>query len=564
MDKNGMKNIIYGALVPVFALIVPIIETLNASAIPLSGPGGRYVLIWTCASALGFGAVIAGSSVLGFVSVTLRNFAQSFLLIAIVLIATDITVGGRALINSLYSLTGAESTTIKIALYCTIIVPFATFGFFVFWKMQRNAVVLLFVMYGTMFAYTIGSTAAAQFGALSLNNREIKTLSGKPELPPIVHIVFDEMIGAEGIDRSLNGGEDMYRTILEFQRRFAFRTYGKAYSRHFLSAVSIPNLLNFDYADDTYGIVSKYVIRGNSVIGPIRMFDDKHDDGYQIVVFQPKHFNYCEATEVLDCQTFESFDRENQYIGASDNVLAGPQTFNIVLNALHESFVGSHLATSIKEAPTSTGVTVDRYDLHGFVGWFDAFTDSVLASGAGTMHFAHFLSPHAPYVLNKECQVQDRWINPYYLKESQNLSGEDLEEARSTNYSMYFDQLTCVYSKLTEFMTRLEASARHKNTIVVFHGDHGSRISSGRYWESLSERDMVDNYSTAFSIRSANIQPGYELRHVSVHRLFAEIFSADKSFAQPGDMAGTVAVERKAEGQMEIAKMPDFGISRAP
>jgi hypothetical protein len=87
------------------------------------------------------------------------------------------------------------------------------------------------------------------------------------------------------------------------------------------------------------------------------------------------------------------------------------------------------------------------------------------------------------------------------------------------------------------------------------HGDHGSRLSSGRYFESQASRDFIDNYATLYAIREPGSTQLINERSVSIHRLFAERFNSTVQL--PPDTQ-TVSVERRDTKRIETVRMPLF------
>ncbi len=138
-----------------------------------------------------------------------------------------------------------------------------------------------------------------------------------------------------------------------------------------------------------------------------------------------------------------------------------------------------------------------------------------------------------------------------------NLSGVAFQNQQRQYYINYYDQISCVYKNLTKFMQELDKNENMRKAVIIIHGDHGSRISSGHYLESLSHRDYIDNYSTHFSIRKHGIDAGYDLRMVSIQRLFAEIFSAT-DFADNEYDSDKIEIESKLKNKKVLMDMPAF------
>lgn len=70
------------------------------------------------------------------------------------------------------------------------------------------------------------------------------------DLPPIIHLVFDEQIGVEGLPTDIAGGEDLRDELRRFYDDFGFTLFGRAYSEYARTNHSMIALLNgFDSLD---------------------------------------------------------------------------------------------------------------------------------------------------------------------------------------------------------------------------------------------------------------------------------------------------------------------------
>src|SRR5690606_20032640 len=98
------------------------------------------------------------------------------------------------------------------------------------------------------------------------------------------------------------------------------------------------------------------------------------------------------------------------------------------------------------------------------------------------------------------------------------------EASRRARYERYFEQVVCVFGRITAMLERIEAAGRRKNAVIVIHGDYGSRISladKDRSPRKISQRDLVDLHATFFSVRSRHTAAGLDGEFISLQRLFA-------------------------------------------
>ncbi len=566
------RNRIFYFIFPFLALMAPIIGNLH-SVVDTLLSGSSHIksadhllipLVVLSVFCLMIGAFITGLDVRAKASSTKINFLKQFIIAGVVILAIDLSYGGKQMAVSLWPFEhgvflgyGYEIVIQIWQVICFLIAFLVVYT--LCWLLRDNLATILISAFGAIFistivihVYSTGKGSAITY---------VPSHGKANDLPPIIHIVLDEMIGTEGIDLDLPGGEETYQLVRNFHNRFRFRLYGKAFSRHFYTGMSIPNMLNYDYTDETYGSGSKY-LSGSQ----FRFFDDLQDRGYDVNVYQSSHVNFCKGGNITRCETLNSFNPASIYISPPKTDTSNSQmSINSIIFSLllqkasksYSSYIGHKLIKLIYE----DGYLAPRYDVQSFRLWFDNFTNDIESTKGGEVYFAHFLVPHAPYILTKDCNTKLKPLEePYFLKEFQNLKAKAFQETRKAYYGLYFEQVSCVYKKLTEFMDKIENLEQFKNATIVINGDHGSRISSGQFWENLSERDLVDNYSTHFSIRSPKVEPGYDLRSVSVQRLFAEVFSSPFQEISMDDVE-TVSINSMEKGRVISGKLPEYGLS---
>ena len=484
-----------------------------------------------------------------------RFFLVKLLMVTgIIFLAFDLSYGGIQIAEDLMPLS-KEFLALRVFKVLFAVCVFSIL-FILVWFIRQNLSILLTAVFGTFFI----SSMVLYFFPLEQNKWiNYESSERTTSQPPFIHIILDEMIGVEGIDRGIPGGEETYQLVRKFHERFKFRLYGKAFSRHFWTGMSVPNMMNYDYTDTTYGTQSKYFSAEKWAF-----FKDMQNRGYRINVYQTPHLDFCVADIVNQCNTLNSFNPASIYFSPPEDYSSRLLPIRkIILRVFLQKVSGSYLARIINRIIKRIDDDVflaERFDVQSFDLWFNKFQKDVTQTQGGEVYFSHFLVPHDPYLLNNHCKTQPiSWQEPHLLKEAQNLVGEKFEEARSFYYKFYFEQVSCVYKKLTGFMEKIENLEQFKNATIVIHGDHGSRISSGQFMEILSDRDFVDNYSTLFSIRSPEVKPGYDMEFVSIQRLFAKIFDDDYNETSPLER-DTVAVDSTEKGRVISAIMPDYGM----
>ena len=553
-------------MAPIVGNLHSVVDTL------LSGPSYinsaddlRAPLIILSVFCLFIGALITGLDFLDKKKFRKLNFLKYFLITGVVFLTIDLSYGGYK-IDTLVMPFGDGMSAKIIWLMVSTFIAFSII-YMGLWLLRENLPIILVTVFGAIFVSTVAIHASTDRKNQNITFAPSK--GGSENLPPVIHIILDEMIGAEGIDRDIPGGEETYQIVRNFHTRFNFRLYGKAFSRHFWSHKSIPNMLNYDYTDKTYNTTLKYIPEGEW-----EFFNDMQDRGYDVNVYQTSHINFCAGGNIVECKTLNSFNPASIYISSpkKDNSLPLP-TNAIILSLFMQKMQGSFFSTLGHRLNKLTlghqliklmGIEAyfaKRYDVQSFDLWFDEFSNQLTQTRGGEVFLSHLLTPHAPIILYKNCGTKSiPWQNPYYLKEEKKLKGEAFQKTRSSHHQAYYVQVACVYKKLTEFMEKIEKLEPFSNATIVINGDHGSRISSGQYWENLSSRDFVDNYSALFSIRSPEVKPGYDLRSVSIQRLFSEVFN-NRHNEVPKSEIDTVIADSMEKGRVMSAEMPDYGAS---
>ena len=133
---------------------------------------------------------------------------------------------------------------------------------------------------------------------------------GKTGLPPVVHLILDAHIGAEGIPQGIGMGSQFKNDFISFYADNGFRLYGKAYSQYQLTIDSIFSLINFETGLEADNDRIKKHRRSDfaNEITRNKYFQEMTAIGYKIKVYQTTAMNYCqEKFRVASCYTYPTF-----------------------------------------------------------------------------------------------------------------------------------------------------------------------------------------------------------------------------------------------------------------
>jgi len=320
------------------------------------------------------------------------------------------------------------------------------------------------------------------------------------DLPPIVHLILDGYVGTEGMAADPVLAQLREETIA-FYTGHGFRLYDGAYSRHALTANSIPYALSFGEAP--LATTSRDI---QHILPPkLEYFTLLKRNGYAISSLHPDFIDLC-ATQPIDrCRTFRRSDLSAAaHFGLStiDRAkLIGLNLANMgrLPNALYERWRWLVMKFGGKQPPN----IVDQAKLfsQGSVKALEGFTKELANAGKGEVYFAHFLLPHDPYAFDPECGIRphDQWLTQ---------SGPETTDMR---HSLYADQVRCTMVLIDKLLKTLDNSSAGRGAIVILHGDHGSRNDSQMPDASnprKSARSFATTYSTLFAVRAPGIEPG--------------------------------------------------------
>jgi hypothetical protein len=167
--------------------------------------------------------------------------------------------------------------------------------------------------------------------------------------------------------------------------------------------------------------------------------------------------------------------------------------------------------------------------------------DQILLFPPGNALFAHLIFPHYPYLYKEDCSISsfiEEWNSQelaVHFDERYLGNGHgDISQRREQRYGHYFQQLQCLYAKLDKLFLGMKSAGIFDDSIIILHGDHGSR--NNRYEPVaenvalLTEDDYKDAFSTLFAIKIPGKPGGYDNSVLPLEQLLAQCLQIPQEF----------------------------------
>lgn len=375
------------------------------------------------------------------------------------------------------------------------------------WVMKENFFKIGLAMFATYLTFT-GILLIFGNDPMDINLTGKVSASVDKSLPRIIHIVVDEHIGLEGFPIEIEQANEIKNKLTQLYLKNDFQVFGGAYSHYAKTRNSVPAMLNFSATNVDLKFVSKkgagWLVNSNEY------FKELSSMGYAINVISTIHLQYCQHNipMVANCIIFPHWD-----FGAMDRFDLDLFDKMKILSStyLKRSFIYKEVRSKYQEnrerlsSWISMGVPQWTWDnwrnmsaLNSLVV-LKGMSNEVLTLPPGNVLFGHILLPHSPYVTGKNCEIK---------KPIGNWENSEVNEKgtlRVKKYQSYFEQLQCLHLMLSDLFIEMKKNGIWDNSIIIIHGDHGSRLWLARPHPDnktrVGRQDLVDGFSTFFAVK---------------------------------------------------------------
>jgi hypothetical protein len=365
------------------------------------------------------------------------------------------------------------------------------------WTLRRHFSTIVTVVFGTMVASTLLLSAHGgepiEQGALP---------SALNHLPPVIHIILDEHIGLAGLPGDIEGGAEAARAI---ETTFAdFALYPRAYSRFAETQFSLGALMNATMDGAAAAALLDETAYGRALTKNAWL-DSLEARGYAVRVYQSAWVDFCRASTSVDtCYTYPLYSPN----AMQRSSLTTGQRLRVLLGKLFSPNTMPQLS------PLASTEALARFEA------------DLERAPRGVAYVVHLLLPHYGYFYRENCALADPadW-------DGLNVDAPDAlntPREREARYRLYFAQLACTETRIAKLVDQLKRLGVYDEATIIVHGDHGSRIGERKFREiaaeQLTDRDLLDHYSSLFALKMPGITAGRREGPTLIQEAFANIF----------------------------------------
>ena len=335
-----------------------------------------------------------------------------------------------------------------------------------------------------MFAIMLVSTLPLAPGDGSVRKSSLHgSQRGSAKQPPVLHLVLDEQIAVGGIPTEFDPDGAVRRVVEETYVTLGFRVFSRAFSRHFTTPPSLSHLVNMSDGDRSHEFYDNQEKR----VTKNRYFEVMSKRGYRIHVLQTDYIDFCKDDDAVDLASCSTYTLESPKAFESIEIDTFQKARAITgmffqLSTLMKQWRQSYKA--LVKSAESRGVDLPPWPFRaGRMSTVSSMELLPILEGEienlepGDLYFAHLLLPHFPYAFDRSCALRPNPVTWLTYKSPALRPTRNSPETRAERYAHYLEQVECTTRRLGELLGRVLARENMRDTMVIIHGDHGSRIN---------------------------------------------------------------------------------------
>lgn len=363
--------------------------------------------------------------------------------------------------------------------------------------------------------------------------------SVEDEKPFILHIVLDEHLGFFSMQQASASTRKVSESMLSMYQKEGFHNYVNAYSQYLNTYNSLPNLLNLSSSTEDRKYLQ--ISNQNYILNESLYFEQVLQRGYKLHIYQSQYMDFCSAdsVQVESCVTYGGKDM--------DVISRSNLTYKAKLQMIIPSFIESSnrmrwllylYNDMITEIP---GWNMPQWKLRKQRGRFalasmeaaPLIQNKLETANNGEFVFVHLLLPHFPYIFYPDCELNQNplaWLW-FDKRPDEGVLYSNDAESRAVRYDAYASQLSCTLNVFSSFIEALKRSGKFEESIIIVHGDHGSRIfvnePTVENLNNLSKQDFSDAYSTLFAAKLGKSSYSLVTDSMPLQNILAHVMNLD-------------------------------------
>jgi hypothetical protein len=384
------------------------------------------------------------------------------------------------------------------------------------WLLRERLGPLLAVVAGVLWltSFLVPATASWRLRGEAGNAKA----SGRP---PFVQIILDEHVGIEAIPREFDPDTAIANRVRGGLEQRGFTVFTRAYSRYFDTSRSIPAALNFAAPGGPNPFVEDLNRRplqmlANATISQLR------ERGYQVHVVDTEYLDLCNVSGQPVADECASYTL-NTIASIRDLPASARTKAGMILDMLvHRSELDLRirLALGWSEPRRLTAVSTLRAS--------DSIVSLLRGARLGDAYLIHMMFPHFPYAFDSECRLRPdpkEWLDR--ADPAAAPHDNKVVDSRRRRYSRYLEQVICTQKLLSRMFDALVEAGVFDQSIVLVHGDHGSRITAAPpeppFLDEMAPRDYIDAFATLFAAKLPGVAGGIDRRVLPLENLTAAV-----------------------------------------
>lgn len=332
---------------------------------------------------------------------------------------------------------------------------------------------------------------------LAKNTEEITVKKTDSDLPPVLLIVLDEQMGLAGLQEAHQDTSQVREQIKATLQDFEI--FPNAYSRYFMTFLSVSSALNFTPFASLPPITGLTDADFQYRLEENRFAEQLLNAGYRMHILQNSHLDLC-AHNVSSCLTASQKDLtflEQRQVPLTDR-----------LEFLFRLAAVPYLTPQRMRFPdfSPSGLQL-----------FEKLQSLAQGGLKGEAVILHALLPHGRFMLDKECALTapSSWVR--------------LEANYEEGFSDYLAQISCTFRQLDWIFSAMKKSGDWEKATIIVMGDHGYRRVEN--WLAkihgilpFEDKELRRVFSTLYAIKRPAGPAGTNNFPVEVQQALAEEF----------------------------------------